>query len=144
MKESTHVFVPGRFHSKSIRKLRCGSERDCLVSLWNELYLQVCYRINQHKLITYKTYKHFQTLAGFQMLFGFRKLKTDLLDVKRKGAKRGSGRYSQRSCGRCLEPLSRLAVFSSQCKMCNHHVCRNCRTFFDEGTWLCSVCAKES
>ncbi|XP_070769209.1 synaptotagmin-like protein 4 isoform X2 [Enoplosus armatus] len=73
-----------------------------------------------------------------------RKLKTDLLDVKRKGAKRGSGRYSQRSCGRCLEPLSRLTVFSSQCKMCNHHVCRNCRTALPEGSWLCSVCAKES
>ncbi|XP_022615908.1 synaptotagmin-like protein 4 [Seriola dumerili] len=73
-----------------------------------------------------------------------RKLKTELLDVKRKGAKRGSGRYSEHSCGRCLEPLSRLTVFSSQCKMCNHHVCRNCRTLFPNGTWLCSVCAKES
>ncbi|XP_070819335.1 synaptotagmin-like protein 4 isoform X2 [Chaetodon trifascialis] len=72
-----------------------------------------------------------------------RKLKTELLDVKRKGAKRGSGRYSQRSCGRCQEPLSRLTLFSSQCKMCNHHVCRSCRTVLPEGSWLCSVCAKE-
>ncbi|XP_071314321.1 synaptotagmin-like protein 4 [Trachinotus anak] len=73
-----------------------------------------------------------------------RKLKTELLDVKRKGAKRGSGRYSQHSCGRCLEPLSRLTIFSSQCKMCNHHVCRNCRNILPNGSWLCSVCAKES
>lgn len=73
-----------------------------------------------------------------------RGLKTDLLEVKRKGAKRGSGRYSQRSCGRCQEPLSRLTVFSSQCKICNHHVCSNCRTTFPEGSWLCNVCAKES
>lgn len=73
-----------------------------------------------------------------------RKLKTDLLDIKRKGAKRGSGRYSERSCGRCLEPLSRLNVFSSQCKMCNHNVCQKCRTVFPDGSWLCSVCAKES
>ncbi|KAM7389231.1 hypothetical protein PAMP_023221 [Pampus punctatissimus] len=72
-----------------------------------------------------------------------RKLKTELLDVKRKGAKRSNGTYSQHSCGRCLEPLSRLAVFSSQCKMCNHHVCRNCRTVCPNGSWLCSVCAKE-
>ncbi|XP_039975125.1 synaptotagmin-like protein 4 [Xiphias gladius] len=72
-----------------------------------------------------------------------RNLKTELLDVKRKGAKRCSGRYSQRSCGRCLEPLSRLTVFSSQCKMCNHHVCHNCRTILPNGSWLCSVCAKE-
>ncbi|XP_034738861.1 synaptotagmin-like protein 4 isoform X1 [Etheostoma cragini] len=72
-----------------------------------------------------------------------RRLKTELLDVKRKGAKRGSGRYSQRSCGRCQEPLSRLTVFSSQCKICNHHVCNNCRTVLSKGSWLCSVCAKE-
>ncbi|XP_034545731.1 synaptotagmin-like protein 4 [Notolabrus celidotus] len=73
-----------------------------------------------------------------------RKLKTELLDIKRKGAKRGSGRYSQHSCGRCLEPLSRLSISSSQCKMCNHQVCRSCRTDLPEGSWLCSVCAKES
>uniref|UniRef100_A0A671W5J9 Synaptotagmin-like protein 4 n=1 Tax=Sparus aurata TaxID=8175 RepID=A0A671W5J9_SPAAU len=73
-----------------------------------------------------------------------RKLKTELLEVKRKGAKRGSGRYSQRSCGRCLEPLSRLTIFNSQCKMCNHYVCRNCKTILPQGSWLCSVCAKET
>ncbi|XP_035857556.1 synaptotagmin-like protein 4 isoform X1 [Sander lucioperca] len=72
-----------------------------------------------------------------------RSLKTELLDVKRKGAKRGSGRYSPRSCGRCQEPLSRLTVFSSQCKICNHHVCNNCRTVLSKGSWLCTVCAKE-
>uniref|UniRef100_A0A672YH82 Synaptotagmin-like 4 n=1 Tax=Sphaeramia orbicularis TaxID=375764 RepID=A0A672YH82_9TELE len=77
-------------------------------------------------------------------LFCLRKLKTELLDVKRKGAKRGSGKYSQRVCGRCLEPLSSLTVFSNQCKMCSHYVCRNCRTVLSKGSWLCSVCAKES
>lgn len=73
-----------------------------------------------------------------------RKLKTELQDVKRKGAKRASEKYSQHSCGRCLEPLSRLAVFSSQCKMCNHILCRNCRMVLPDGSWLCNVCAKES
>ncbi|KAM9849902.1 synaptotagmin-like protein 4 isoform 1-T2 [Aulostomus maculatus] len=73
-----------------------------------------------------------------------RKLKSELLEVKRKGAKRGSGRYSERSCGRCQEPLSRLTVFSNQCKMCKHNVCRDCQTVDPNGCWLCSVCAKES
>ncbi|KAM8909804.1 synaptotagmin-like protein 4 isoform 2-T3 [Spinachia spinachia] len=77
-------------------------------------------------------------------LLRLRSLKTELLDVKRKGAKRGSGRYSERSCGRCLQPLSRLTVASSQCKICNHRVCSKCRTVFPEGSWLCTVCAKES
>ncbi|MED6283737.1 hypothetical protein CHARACLAT_012053 [Characodon lateralis] len=72
-----------------------------------------------------------------------RKLKKELLEVKRKGAKRGSGNYSERSCGRCQEPLSRLPVFSNQCKMCNHYVCRNCQTFLPNGSWLCSVCTQE-
>ncbi|MED6240003.1 hypothetical protein ATANTOWER_014488 [Ataeniobius toweri] len=72
-----------------------------------------------------------------------RKLKKELLEVKRKGAKRGSGNYSDRSCGRCQEPLSRLPVFSNQCKMCNHYVCRNCQTFLPNGSWLCSVCTQE-
>ncbi|XP_047209087.1 synaptotagmin-like protein 4 isoform X3 [Girardinichthys multiradiatus] len=72
-----------------------------------------------------------------------RKLKKELLEVKRKGAKRGSGNYSERSCGRCQEPLSRLPVFSNQCKMCNHYVCRNCQTFLSNGSWLCSVCTQE-
>ncbi|KAM4585761.1 synaptotagmin-like protein 4 isoform 2-T3 [Fundulus diaphanus] len=71
-----------------------------------------------------------------------RKLQKELLEVKRKGAKHVSGNYSERSCGRCQEPLSRL-VFSNQCKMCNHYVCRNCRTVLPNGSWLCSVCTKD-
>ncbi|KAM6952632.1 synaptotagmin-like protein 4 [Lycodopsis pacificus] len=72
-----------------------------------------------------------------------RSLKAELLDVKRKGAKRGNGRYSDRSCGRCQQPLSRLTVFSSRCKICNHHVCSKCRTVLPDGSWRCNVCAKE-
>ncbi|KAK7922515.1 hypothetical protein WMY93_009417 [Mugilogobius chulae] len=74
-----------------------------------------------------------------------RKLKSDLQDIKRRGAKRGSGKYSQRVCGRCLQPLSRLSVFSSQCRMCHHYVCHGCRTpDGPKGSWLCCVCAMES
>lgn len=64
--------------------------------------------------------------------------------MKRKGAKRGSGKYSERSCGRCLEPMSILGLVSSQCEACNHHVCQGCRTAAASGSWLCTVCAKES
>ncbi|XP_029963418.1 synaptotagmin-like protein 4 [Salarias fasciatus] len=73
-----------------------------------------------------------------------RKLKSELLEVKRKGAKRGSGKYSERTCARCLEPLSRLAAFSSQCMMCHHDVCPDCRTALTNNSWLCCVCFKES
>lgn len=87
---------------------------------------------------------HFEENGCNHEDFCFRKLKTELLDVKRKGAKRGSGKYSPRSCARCQEPLRRLSIFSSQCKMCNHNVCQNCRTVISRGSWVCSVCAKES
>ncbi|XP_061899979.1 synaptotagmin-like protein 4 isoform X2 [Entelurus aequoreus] len=72
------------------------------------------------------------------------KLKAELLGIKRKGAKRGSGRYSQRSCGRCQTPLSPLALNSIQCRQCHHLVCSQCRTNVPRGQWLCNVCAKES
>lgn len=66
-----------------------------------------------------------------------------MLDVKRRGAKRGSGKYSERSCGRCQEPLGRTLGTSSQCRSCKHHVCRNCRLVKPNGSWACTVCAKE-
>lgn len=74
-----------------------------------------------------------------------RKMRAELLEIKRKGAKRGSEDYSQRVCGRCLEPLSRLTSSSSQCRMCHHYICGNCRTpVLPKGSWLCSVCVLES
>ncbi|KAM9470165.1 synaptotagmin-like protein 4 isoform 2-T5 [Clarias gariepinus] len=73
-----------------------------------------------------------------------KRLKAELLDIRRKGAKRSSGKYNENSCGRCQEPLGRLAANSSQCPVCKHQVCRNCRTAQAKGFWLCNVCAKET
>ncbi|KAG5263574.1 hypothetical protein AALO_G00266280 [Alosa alosa] len=72
-----------------------------------------------------------------------RRLKLEVLDMKRKGAKRGSGRYSERSCGRCQESLGRVLGGASQCRVCKHHVCRNCRLVQPNGAWVCTVCSKE-
>ncbi|XP_077387966.1 synaptotagmin-like protein 4 isoform X2 [Festucalex cinctus] len=73
-----------------------------------------------------------------------RKLKAELLEIKRKGAKRGSRRYSQRSCARCHASLSVLLFTSNHCQRCHHLVCGKCRARLPDGSWLCSVCAKES
>ncbi|XP_077434348.1 uncharacterized protein LOC144059262 isoform X2 [Vanacampus margaritifer] len=73
-----------------------------------------------------------------------RKLKAELLEIKRKGAKRGSRRYSQRSCARCHGSLSLLAFSSNNCQRCHHLICSKCRASLPDGSWLCSVCAKES
>ncbi|XP_050983976.1 synaptotagmin-like protein 4 [Labeo rohita] len=72
-----------------------------------------------------------------------KKLKAELLDIRRKGAKRSSGKYSERSCGRCQEPMGLLTRNGSQCRVCKHQVCRNCQSARPNGSWMCTVCAKE-
>ncbi|XP_013205994.1 synaptotagmin-like protein 4 isoform X2 [Microtus ochrogaster] len=72
-----------------------------------------------------------------------RRLKNELLEIKRKGAKRGSQHYSDRTCARCQESLGRLLPKSNTCVGCNHLVCRDCRVPESNGSWRCKVCAKE-
>ncbi|XP_065128518.1 synaptotagmin-like protein 4 [Paramisgurnus dabryanus] len=75
--------------------------------------------------------------------FRVKKLKTELLEVRRKGAKRSSGTYSERSCGRCQESMSFLTSNSNQCRACKHFVCQKCQAVRPNGSWVCTVCAKE-
>lgn len=72
-----------------------------------------------------------------------RRLKNELLEIKRKGAKRGSQHYSDRTCARCQEGLGRLIPKSSTCVGCNHLVCRECRVLESNGSWRCKVCSNE-
>ncbi|XP_051514676.1 synaptotagmin-like protein 4 [Myxocyprinus asiaticus] len=71
-----------------------------------------------------------------------KRLKAELLVIRRKGAKRGSGKYSERSCGRCQEPMGLLAR-GSQCRACKHHICRKCQSIRSNGSCMCTVCTKE-
>ncbi|XP_051824095.1 synaptotagmin-like protein 4 isoform X3 [Antechinus flavipes] len=73
-----------------------------------------------------------------------RRLKNELLEIRRKGAKRGSQRYGERTCARCQQSLGRVYPKSSTCRGCNHLVCRDCRTPGAHGTWRCKVCVKEA
>ncbi|XP_073676893.1 synaptotagmin-like protein 4 [Garra rufa] len=72
-----------------------------------------------------------------------KKLKAELLDIKRKGAKRSGGNYSERSCGRCQEPMGLLNRNGIQCRVCKHQVCKKCQSARPNGSWMCTVCAKE-
>lgn len=72
-----------------------------------------------------------------------RRLKNELLEIKRKGAKRGSQHYSDWTCARCQENLGRLTPKANTCRGCNHLVCWDCRIHESNGTWRCKVCAKE-
>uniref|UniRef100_H3B7C8 Synaptotagmin like 4 n=1 Tax=Latimeria chalumnae TaxID=7897 RepID=H3B7C8_LATCH len=72
-----------------------------------------------------------------------RKLKNELLEIRRKGAKRGSQVYSEKTCARCQQKMGRLRNNTSTCRSCNHLVCKDCRTVNTKGGWKCNVCVKE-
>ncbi|NXR13048.1 SYTL4 protein, partial [Semnornis frantzii] len=73
-----------------------------------------------------------------------RRLKNELLEIRRKGAKRGSQRYSERTCARCQQSLSRISPKANTCRGCNHLVCRDCRSYSPNNSWRCKVCTKEA
>ncbi|NWT28337.1 SYTL4 protein, partial [Cardinalis cardinalis] len=73
-----------------------------------------------------------------------RRLKNELLEIRRRGAKRGSQRYSERTCARCQQSLGRLSPKANTCRGCNHLVCRDCRSYSPSGSWRCKVCTKEA
>ncbi|NXO17900.1 SYTL4 protein, partial [Oriolus oriolus] len=73
-----------------------------------------------------------------------RRLKNELLEIRRKGAKRGSQRYSERTCARCQQSLGRVSHKANTCRGCNHLVCRDCRSYSPSGSWRCKVCTKEA
>ncbi|XP_063169409.1 synaptotagmin-like protein 4 isoform X2 [Candoia aspera] len=73
-----------------------------------------------------------------------RRLKNELLEIRRKGAKRGSQRYSERTCARCQQNLGRISPKANICRGCNHLVCRDCRFYGADSCWRCKVCAKEA
>ncbi|NXH87579.1 SYTL4 protein, partial [Edolisoma coerulescens] len=73
-----------------------------------------------------------------------RRLKNELLEIRRRGAKRGSQRYSERTCARCQQSLGRVSPKATTCRGCNHLVCRDCRSYSPSGSWRCKVCTKEA
>ncbi|XP_053555353.1 synaptotagmin-like protein 4 [Bombina bombina] len=73
-----------------------------------------------------------------------RRLKNELLEIRRKGAKRGSQRYSDRTCARCQQNVGRVIPKANTCQSCNHLVCRDCRLESANGSWKCKVCLKEA
>ncbi|XP_067903761.1 synaptotagmin-like protein 4 isoform X2 [Heterodontus francisci] len=73
-----------------------------------------------------------------------RKLKSELLEIRRKGAKRGSQDYSNKTCARCQQTLGRFVKSGNVCQQCNHLVCKECGIAGVDGRWKCTVCIKET
>ncbi|KAJ8255953.1 hypothetical protein COCON_G00198170 [Conger conger] len=72
-----------------------------------------------------------------------RKLKTELQDIKHKGAQHPP-EASERQCGRCQRPLGLIFDRGELCEGCGQRVCAACCVSPAAGRWKCSVCAKIS
>ncbi|NXC08199.1 SYTL5 protein, partial [Orthonyx spaldingii] len=71
-----------------------------------------------------------------------RKLKNELLEVRRKGGNRHSQQDNSRVCFRCQKSLGLIFDRGDLCQTCKLRVCSACRVVGADGQWKCSVCAK--
>uniref|UniRef100_A0AAQ5Y2R4 Synaptotagmin-like protein 5 n=1 Tax=Amphiprion ocellaris TaxID=80972 RepID=A0AAQ5Y2R4_AMPOC len=73
-----------------------------------------------------------------------RKLKNELLDIKRKGSRRQQD-LGERQCARCLKTLGLIFDRGDLCEECQLRVCNECRVMHPKSRqWRCNVCAKIS
>uniref|UniRef100_A0A3B4ZNE0 Synaptotagmin-like protein 5 n=1 Tax=Stegastes partitus TaxID=144197 RepID=A0A3B4ZNE0_9TELE len=73
-----------------------------------------------------------------------RKLKNELLDIKRKGSRRQQD-LGERQCARCLKALGLIFDRGDLCEDCQLRVCNDCRVTLPKSRqWRCNVCAKIS
>ncbi|NXC59685.1 SYTL5 protein, partial [Aleadryas rufinucha] len=71
-----------------------------------------------------------------------RKLKNELLEVRRKGGNSHSQQDNSRVCFRCQKSLGLIFGRGDVCQTCKLRVCSTCRVAGADGQWKCSVCAK--
>ncbi|KAM6099157.1 synaptotagmin-like protein 5 isoform 3-T3 [Theristicus caerulescens] len=71
-----------------------------------------------------------------------RKLKNELLEVRRKGGNRHCQQDNSRVCVRCQKSLGLIFDRGDLCQTCKLRVCNKCRVAGTDGQWKCSVCAK--
>ncbi|XP_007433313.1 synaptotagmin-like protein 5 [Python bivittatus] len=70
-----------------------------------------------------------------------RKLKNELLEVKRKGG-RHHQQDSSRVCARCQKKLGLIFDRGDHCQICDLRVCHKCHVIGIDGSWKCTVCDK--
>ncbi|MED6266665.1 hypothetical protein CHARACLAT_004353 [Characodon lateralis] len=73
-----------------------------------------------------------------------RKLKNDLLEIKRKGSRQPQD-SEERQCARCLKTLGLIFDRGDLCEECQLRICSECRaSATGSRKWKCNVCAKIS
>uniref|UniRef100_A0A8B9FCS7 Synaptotagmin-like protein 5 n=1 Tax=Amazona collaria TaxID=241587 RepID=A0A8B9FCS7_9PSIT len=71
-----------------------------------------------------------------------RRLKNELLEVRRKGGNHHCQQDNSRICVRCQKSLGLIFNRGDLCQTCKLRVCNKCRVVGTDGQWKCSVCAK--
>ncbi|XP_041951175.1 synaptotagmin-like protein 3 [Alosa sapidissima] len=69
-----------------------------------------------------------------------RRLRLELQELRRRGAKSFSRQYSERTCARCQRPLGKLWNCGAVCRGCSHRICSKCRVCMSPHEWKCTVC----
>lgn len=67
-----------------------------------------------------------------------RKMKCDLQELRRKGAKSYTRQYGERTCARCQRSLGKFLNTGAVCRGCSHRICSRCRVGASD--WKCTVC----
>ncbi|RXN00173.1 Synaptotagmin-like protein 5 [Acipenser ruthenus] len=75
-----------------------------------------------------------------------RKLKNELLEIRRKGGTRRHKhqQQSERVCVRCQKSLGLIFDRGDVCEECQLRVCKECRVVLENRKWKCTICAKIS
>ncbi|KAM8975928.1 synaptotagmin-like protein 5 isoform 2-T2 [Pelodytes ibericus] len=75
-----------------------------------------------------------------------RKLKNELIEIRRKGGNRHRHRQpnNPKICVRCQKNLGLIFDRGQLCQDCQLRVCNACRVVVKSGVWKCAVCAKIS
>lgn len=98
----------------------------------------------QRHLLNSLTGQYFTSTLSCFFFPSFRKLKNELLEIKRKGSRRPQD-LGDRQCARCLKNLGLIFDRGDLCDECQLRVCSECRVKAPTSRyWKCNVCAKIS
>ncbi|KAM9339649.1 synaptotagmin-like protein 3 isoform 2-T2 [Symphorus nematophorus] len=69
-----------------------------------------------------------------------RRMKYELQELRRRGAKSFTRQYGERTCARCQRPLGKFWNSGAVCHGCSHRICSRCRVGVGAVDWKCTVC----
>ncbi|KAF3702979.1 Synaptotagmin-like protein 3 Exophilin-6 [Channa argus] len=69
-----------------------------------------------------------------------RRMKCELQELRRRGAKSLARQYGERTCARCQRPLGKFWNSGAVCRGCSHRICSKCRVGVGAANWKCTVC----